>query len=173
MQSLEVSENISIMYISVAVVRGGSVHLYCSNEILFVYFMNVYTTGVIIILAVLIFYKKKAGLRPSHAPETSDGDPDWALFLSTSGALIAMANSVLITVAVKRYSRKNIEKFKTIFGIYAAGRVKNVILYCNSYKAKECPSKSPPAYRILPYLSVRSACGFISALHTLKQIKTT
>ncbi|XP_052801323.1 uncharacterized protein LOC128232025 [Mya arenaria] len=76
--------------------------------------------GTVIIMAVLIFYKKKAGLRPSDAPETSDGDPDWALFLSTGSALVAIANSVLIGYAAKRYSKKNLDKFSTIFGLWAA-----------------------------------------------------
>ncbi|KAH3882394.1 uncharacterized protein LOC127831157 [Dreissena polymorpha] len=76
--------------------------------------------GVIIILAVLIFYKKKAGLRPSTAPETSNGNPGWSLLLSTVGGILAIADAVVIGITVNRYSHKKMEKLKTIFGIYAA-----------------------------------------------------
>lgn len=81
-----------------------------------------FVSGGVIILAVLIFYKKKAGLRPSFAPETSAGDPGWALFLSTVGAIIAVLNAVVIGVAVSRYSYRNLEKRRSIFGICAQGK---------------------------------------------------
>lgn len=78
--------------------------------------------GGVIILAVLIFYKKKAGLRPWFAPETSAGDPGWALFLSTVGAIVAVVNGIVIGISVNRYSYRNLEKRKSIFGICAQGQ---------------------------------------------------
>lgn len=72
-------------------------------------------------MAVLIFYKKKAGLRPSAAPETSDGDPGWAFFLSTSGAIVAIVNAVVMGISVGRYSHKSLEKRRSVFGICVHG----------------------------------------------------
>ena len=73
----------------------------------------------------LIFYKKKAGLRPSIAPETSSGDPGWALHLSTCGAIVAIVNAVVMGISVNRYSYRSLEKRKSIFGISAKGKLYN------------------------------------------------
>ena len=72
-------------------------------------------SGGTIILAVLIFYKKKAGLRPSIAPETTDGDPEWALFLATGGGILAVCNSVFIGFGFKRNAKPRQED--SVFGM--------------------------------------------------------
>lgn len=78
-------------------------------------------------MAVLIFYKKKAGLRPSQAPETSDGDPSWALFLSTTASVIAVANGVILGYNVGKHWNKGGDKYrKTVFGIDAGELEMNV-----------------------------------------------
>lgn len=83
--------------------------------------------GGVIILAVLIFYKKKAGLRPSQAPETSDGDPSWALLLSTTASIIAVANGAVIGYHTAKRWRKGGDKHKkTVFGIDAGELELNV-----------------------------------------------
>jgi hypothetical protein len=76
--------------------------------------------GGIIIMAVLIFYKKKAGLRPSQAPETSDGDPSWALLLSSMASIIAVLHGAVSGCYAKKMWKKGEDKRKkTVFGIEA------------------------------------------------------
>lgn len=77
--------------------------------------------GGVIIMAVLIFYKKKAGLRPSYAPETSEGDPGWSLFLSAGGALVAVINALISVRGARRASKlkDGKKRKKTVFGIEA------------------------------------------------------
>lgn len=77
--------------------------------------------GGVITMAVLIFYKKKAGLRPSYAPETSEGDPGWSLFLSAGGAIVAIINAIANVPGARRASKLKDGKTrkKTVFGIEA------------------------------------------------------
>ncbi|XP_045176923.1 uncharacterized protein LOC123537312 [Mercenaria mercenaria] len=83
--------------------------------------------GGVIILAVLIFYKKKAGLRPSQAPETSDGDPSWALLLSSMASIIAVLHGVVSGCYANKMWKKGEDKRpKTVFGIDAGELEVNV-----------------------------------------------
>lgn len=60
--------------------------------------------GGIILLAVLIFVKKKAGLRPSIAPDpdTADGVPGWTIITSSVGAVLALLNAIIIAAGVAK-----------------------------------------------------------------------
>lgn len=81
--------------------------------------------GGVIALAVLIFYKKKAGLRPYKAPETTNGDPGWALYISASAAVISLCNALLIGSNIRRVIHAQKRKDK-IFGIRATDMEINV-----------------------------------------------
>lgn len=71
-------------------------------------------------MALLIFFKKKTGLRPSDAPETTNGNPDWSFLMTMFGAIVAIFHSTACAVSVKRVHKTGSarkQKSKTIFGI--------------------------------------------------------
>lgn len=74
--------------------------------------------GAVIIVGILLFVKKKAGLTEQFALETKDGVPSWSLALSASGGTLGILAGISMGISLvcktkdyddEQYSGKSVE----------------------------------------------------------------
>lgn len=75
------------------------------------YVIAVGGAGTFVILAILIFVKKKAGLTKVMALETSDGDPGWPLILSSVSGSVAIVTSIAMVIKLCTRTKHLDEEF--------------------------------------------------------------
>ena len=75
------------------ILRKKTISSICLNEIPDI---PPFFTGTLIVMGVLIFFKKKTGLSPSQAIATKNGNAGWALTTSSISGVLAIVCAVLV-----------------------------------------------------------------------------